>query len=106
MSFLVPMVLMFVMLYFLLIRPQRKRQAELQKQIDGMKVGDAVVTAGGIHGIVSNKADTTVTVKVADNVKIRFDKSSVAKVMPRNKGEGEEEASSGEAEGSEEKKND
>ncbi len=79
----VPMILMFVIFYFLLIRPQRKKQKELAEQIDAMKVGDYVVTAGGIHGLVANKSRDVVTVKVADNVKLRFDKASIAKVTPK-----------------------
>jgi len=80
---LVPMILMFVIFYFLLIRPQRKRQKELATQIDNMRVGDYVVTLGGIHGMVANKSNDIVTVKVADNVKLRFDKASIAKVTPK-----------------------
>ena len=92
MGLLVPMILMFVMFYFLLIRPQKKRQQELQRQIDAMRTGDAVVTLGGIHGIITNKAKETVTVKVADNVKIKFDKASIAKVISRNSGKDDESA--------------
>lgn len=85
MGFLVPMILMFVMFHFLLIRPQKKKQQELQKQIDAVQIGDAVVTTGGIHGIVANKADHTVTVKVADNVKIKFDKIAIARIISKDR---------------------
>ena len=81
----VPMILMFVMMYFLMIRPQQKRQKDLQRQIEAMKIGDQVITSGGIHGLVSNKADKTVTVKIADNVKVKFDQSSISKVLPKSK---------------------
>ncbi len=93
MGFMVPMILMIVMMYFLFVRPQQKRQKELQKQIDSMRVGDTVVTVGGMHGMVANKGDKTVTLKVADNVRVKFDLASIARVQPKAKGdEGGEEA--------------
>ena len=82
-SMLVPMVLMMVMMYFLMIRPQQKRQKELEKQIEAVKVGDLVVTTSGMHGMVANKADKVVTLKVADNVRIKFDLSAIARIYPK-----------------------
>jgi len=82
-SMLVPMVLMMVMMYFLMIRPQQKRQKELEKQIEAVKVGDLVVTSSGMHGMVANKADKVVTLKVADNVRIKFDLSAIARIYPK-----------------------
>ncbi len=82
-SMMVPMVLMMVMMYFLMIRPQQKRQKELEKQIEAMKVGDLVVTTGGMHGMVANKADKVVTLKVADNVRVKFDTNAIARVYPK-----------------------
>ena len=76
----VPFILMAVIFYFLLIRPQQKRQRELTAMISAVKTGDNVVMNGGIHGIVTNVKDATLIVKVADNVKIEFDKSAVARV--------------------------
>ncbi|MDD5348653.1 MAG: preprotein translocase subunit YajC [Chthoniobacteraceae bacterium] len=67
--------------YFLLIRPQQKRQKEQAALIASVKTGDKVVTNSGIHGIVANVKDTTVIVKVADNVKIEFDKAAVAAIV-------------------------
>ena len=84
-SMLPMVVLMFVIFYFIIIRPQRKRQKEMQQMIDNMRVGDAVISAGGIHGVITNKTDTTVTVRVAPNVKLRFDKASITKVTPKDK---------------------
>lgn len=75
------MTLMLVIMYFLMIRPQRKRQADQKRLIDSMKTGDKVVTNAGIHGLISNVKDTTVIVKVADNVKIEMEKSAVATVI-------------------------
>lgn len=80
-SFIVPMTLMLVIMYFLMIRPQRKRQQDQQKLINSMKTGDKIVTNAGIHGLISNVKDTTVIVKVADNVKIEMEKSAVATVI-------------------------
>ena len=71
---------MIVILYYVMIRPQSKRQKEHQKLISSLKTGDRVVTASGIHGMITNVKDTTITVKVADNVKIEMEKSAVANV--------------------------
>ena len=80
---MVPLLLMGIIFYFLLIRPQRKRQKELEAKISSMKKGDKVVSAGGIHGSITNIKDTTVIVKIAENVKIEFEKASIAQVIPR-----------------------
>ena len=82
-----PFILMFVMMYFLLIRPQRMRQKALAAQIDAMKKGDRVISAGGIHGVVANMKSDTVTVKVAENVKLEFQKSSITTVIPKGTGQ-------------------
>ena len=80
-GFLVPMTLMLVMAYFLLIRPQKKRQMEQQRLLTALKTGDRVVTNAGIHGLISNVKETTVIVKVADNVKIEMEKTAIANVL-------------------------
>ena len=67
--------------YFLLIRPQQKQRKEQQALISAVKTGDKVVMSSGIYGIVSNLKETTVLVKVADNVKIEFDKAAIATVI-------------------------
>jgi preprotein translocase subunit YajC len=69
------------MMYFLLIRPQKKRQMEQQRLVSALKTGDRVVTNAGIHGLISNVKETTVLVKVADNVKIEMEKSAIANVL-------------------------
>ncbi|MFT5465548.1 MAG: preprotein translocase subunit YajC [Verrucomicrobiales bacterium] len=76
---------MFVIMYFVMIRPQRKKQKAMQLMIDNMRVGDSVVSAGGIHGIITNKTDTTVTVRVAQNTKMKFEKASIGKVTPKDR---------------------
>ena len=85
------LLLMMVMFYFVLIRPQRKQQKELEALRGNLKIGDDVVTAGGIHGRVTNKTDRTVTVKVSDNTKIKFEKSAISQVFPSGKAEPEAE---------------
>lgn len=75
-----PLIIIAVLFYFLLIRPQQKKQKEHQKLVSGIKTGDKVVTSGGIHGIVANVKETTMLLKVADNVKIEMDKAAVVSV--------------------------
>jgi preprotein translocase subunit YajC len=75
-----PLIIIAVLFYFLLIRPQQKKQKEHEKLVASVKTGDKVVTAGGIHGIVANVKETTFLVKVADNVKIEFDRSAITSV--------------------------
>lgn len=77
----VPLIFIIVIFYFLMIRPQQKRQKEHQRLIAGVKAGDHVVMSSGIHGLVHNVKEKTVVVKVADNVKIEFDKASVGAVQ-------------------------
>ena len=64
-SFWIMMILIFVVFYFFMIRPQTKRQKELQKQRESMKKGDKVVTAGGIYGEIKEVQETTLTIKVS-----------------------------------------
>lgn len=77
---LVPMILIMVMFYFVMIRPQRKAQKAQEEMRKNLRVGDKVVTIGGIHGIVSGLTDKTVSVKVADSLSIKFDRSAVSAV--------------------------
>ena len=77
---LLPFAFIFVIFYFLLIRPQQKRQKDHQKLLSNLKTGDKVVTSSGIHGLIANVKDTTFLVKVADNVKIEVDKNAIASV--------------------------
>ena len=80
-SFFVPLIFIFIIMYFVMIRPQKKRQEQQQKLIGSLKTGDRVVTNDGIHGLISNVKETTVLVKVADNVQIEMDKSAITNVM-------------------------
>jgi preprotein translocase subunit YajC len=77
----IPIILIFVIMYFVLFRPQMRRQKEQRLLVSALKTGDRVVTAAGIHGMITNVKDTTVTVKVADNVKIEMEKSAITNVV-------------------------
>jgi preprotein translocase subunit YajC len=77
----VPFILIFVIMYFLMFRPQKKRQQEQQRLISSLKTGDRVVTNAGIHGLIANVKETTVMLKVADNVKIEVEKSAVTNIQ-------------------------
>jgi preprotein translocase subunit YajC len=74
---LLMMVAIIAVFYFFMIRPQQKKQKDLQKSREAMKVGDKVVTSGGIHGRIREVGDTWFLVEVADGVKMKFEKTSV-----------------------------
>jgi preprotein translocase subunit YajC len=82
----VPFIFIFVIMYFVLLRPQMKRQKDQQRLVSALKTGDRVVTNAGIHGLISNVKETTVIVKVADNVKIEMEKSAVTTVLKSAEG--------------------
>ncbi len=77
----IPIILIFVIMYMLLIRPQQKKNKEHQEMIKKVKAGDRVVTAGGIHGQVTKVKDRTLTIRVADKVEIEFSRVSVASIQ-------------------------
>ena len=77
----VPLIFFLIIFYFILIRPQSQRQKQQQQLIHALKTGDRVVTNSGIHGLIANVKDSTVIVKVADNVKIEMEKSAIASVL-------------------------
>ncbi len=82
MSFL-PIILMFVVLYFLMIRPQMKRQKEQKAMIDALAKGDEVVTAGGLVGKVSKVGDAYIHVDVASGTEIVMQKAAVTMLLPK-----------------------
>lgn len=77
---IVPFALVILIFYFLIIRPQNKKQKETQKMLESMKKGDKIVTIGGIHGIIQSVDDNTVIVKVDENTKIKFLRSAISTV--------------------------
>lgn len=79
MSFLIMMVGMFAVMYFFMIRPQQKKQKEQQKMVEELKVGDDVVTAGGLHGKVLSKDEKTITISVGGGARLTFEKHAIVK---------------------------
>lgn len=80
-STLVMFGLIFLIFYFMIVRPQQKRQKDRQKMLDAIKKGDKIITAGGMHGTVIGVEDKTVLVQIAENVKVKVDRSSVASIV-------------------------
>ena len=72
--------LIFFIFYFMIIRPQQKREKQRQSMLEAVKKGDKIVTSGGIHGSVIGLEDKTLLVQVADNVKLKIERSAVALV--------------------------
>jgi preprotein translocase subunit YajC len=81
---LFPLVLVFVIFYFLIIRPQKTREKEHQKMLSNLEKNDEVVTSGGIHGVIVNVKDNTFILRVDDNAKIEVDKNCVAHLKKKN----------------------
>ena len=80
---LIPLILVFVIFYFLLIRPQSKRQKEHQKMVSALETGDEVVTNGGLLGKITEVSDSFVTLELADNIEIKLQRHAVTNVMPK-----------------------
>nr|WP_308633449.1 preprotein translocase subunit YajC [Massilia sp. YIM B02443] len=78
-----PLILMFVVMYFLMIRPQQKRQRELKAMMDALTKGDEVVTAGGIVGRVNRVTDSYVTLEIAAGTEITVQKNAVTTLLPK-----------------------
>ena len=76
MSFL-PLILIFIIFYFLLIRPQQKRAKEQKTMLDNLKKGDKVITSGGEYGVIEEVKTNTVTVKIAENVRVKYGKAYI-----------------------------
>jgi len=74
---IVMLVLMFAIFYFLLIRPQQKRAKQHKQLLEALKIGDQVVTAGGIHGKVAGLQEDIITLEVASGVRLKFNRSSI-----------------------------
>lgn len=80
-SSLLPFLLIIAVFYFLILRPQQKRQKARQKLLDSVKKGDKVITSGGIHGTIEGLEDTTALVKIADNTKIKIDRNAITTIV-------------------------
>ena len=82
-SFIIMMVLMFAAFYFLFIRPQQKKQKQHTELVAGLKVGDEVLTAGGILGKITGVSEHYAVVAISDNTEIKIQKASVSMVVPK-----------------------
>lgn len=78
---MLPFLFIVVIMYYVMLRPQMRRQKEQARLVAALKTGDRVVTSSGIHGLISNVKETTVIVKVADNVKLEIEKNAVTNVL-------------------------
>jgi preprotein translocase subunit YajC len=83
-GFLLPMVIIFAAFYFLLIRPQQKKQKAHSALVSGLKEGDEILTAGGMLGKITGVSEHYVVVKIAENTEIKMQKSSVSQVVPKD----------------------
>ncbi len=77
----VPLILLFVVFYFLLIRPQQKQQKARKEMLSSLKKGDRVVTIGGIYGIIKELDDTVMSLRVADNLNLKLSRGAVDRVI-------------------------
>jgi preprotein translocase subunit YajC len=83
-AFVQPLILfgaMFAIFYFIVLRPQQRQKAERERMLTALKKGDRVVTSSGIHGTVVNLGEHTVTLRVADQVKLEFDRAAIGRVV-------------------------
>jgi preprotein translocase subunit YajC len=100
-SFL-PLVAIIAIFYFLILRPQNKKQKETQKMLSALKKGDRVVTIGGIHGVIQSVKESTVIVKVDENTKLEFNRGAVSSVSSQGREEKDEKKSEASGEKAEE----
>ena len=80
---MLPLVLMFVVLYFVMIRPQMKKQKEHRAMIDALAKGDEIATAGGLLGKVTKLGDTHLSLEIASGVEVQVQRSAVVQVLPK-----------------------
>jgi preprotein translocase subunit YajC len=74
----IPLILMFVIFYFLLIRPQQKKSKDHRAMIGNLKKGDRIITSGGLHGRITGMDETTLTVEIADKVRVKVARGNVS----------------------------
>jgi preprotein translocase subunit YajC len=77
----IPLILLFVVFYFLLIRPQQKQAKQRREMISSLKKGDRVVTIGGIHGVIKEIDDRIISLRVADNLNLKFTRTAVDRIV-------------------------
>ncbi len=76
----IPIILMFVIFYFLLIRPQQKKTKDHREMVNRLRKGDRIITSGGLHGRITGVSDSTATVEIADKVRVKISRSNVSQV--------------------------
>ncbi len=76
-SAFIPLILMFAIFYFLLIRPQQKKTKQHREMIGNLKKGDLIITSGGLHGRITGTSETTLTVEIAEKVRVRINRGSI-----------------------------
>jgi preprotein translocase subunit YajC len=77
----IPLILMFVIFYFLLIRPQQKKSKEHREMLNTLKKGDRIVTSGGLHGRITAVSEAVLTVEIADKVRVKLNRGNVAALL-------------------------
>jgi len=82
---LIPLILMFVLFYFLLIRPQQKRQKNVSRMQSELKKGDKIVTIGGLHGIIDSIDESKVVIKCGDGSRLTYDRNAIREVTEAGK---------------------
>ncbi|MCX7635434.1 MAG: preprotein translocase subunit YajC [Syntrophales bacterium] len=82
-GFIIVMAILFAIFYFLLIRPQQKKQKEIKEMLDNLTHGDVVITTGGIHGKITALTDTVVTLEIADKVRIKVARNFIGAVLQK-----------------------
>lgn len=80
-SSFIPLILMFVIFYFLLIRPQQKKQKNHRSMISDLKNGDRIITSGGIHGRITSVSNDTLTIEIADRVRVKLNRTNVSALL-------------------------
>lgn len=83
-GFIIMMVMIFGIFYFLMIRPQQKKQKELQAMLNNLAYGDTIMTTGGIHGKITGLADAVITLEIADKVRIKVARSAIGAVIQKS----------------------
>jgi preprotein translocase subunit YajC len=85
----IPLILIFAIFYFLLLRPQQKRQKERNAMLASLKKGDKVITIGGLHGTIMDLTDERLQLKVNENTRLTFERSAVNAVVNEEEGQSE-----------------
>ena len=83
-NFVIPYSLIFLVIYFLIIKPQKDKQRNLKKMLSNVKKNDEIITNSGIHGTVVNVKESTVIIRIDDNAKMEIDKDVIATIMNKN----------------------